>query len=227
MPMERLPMNRCLAMIEFPLARRLKVIEREARRAYIKEKLAETEGGRNFYTPFWSDAKRSLIDDQFDLKAATAERIAANRGRRNLYPRMLNGFLRGWTHLCDEKGISGPLKALKIPSVKICGENDNDTIRIDNFISIIDEKDRIHIIYPYLSKDVALGARCARIAIGIMIQEFEKVDAFSISVFDVIRGNLIANDEVMIDGSERDYLVERYGGMMREWRAQKRLLSKK
>lgn len=222
MAMDRLSLCRCLEAMQMPLVRRQKLIERDARRAAIKEKLKLSCTGQDFYGAFWSDAKKSAVNDDFDLRVATIERVARNRSRRNLYPRLLAGFEAGWTRLEELATFVGNLEPVGGIVARLKGRDENDVVDIGNLLAVKDRADRLHLVAPYFSKTTPLGQRHARIGIGTMSKEFARLTPSTVAILDVVRGQLFANDEVALDGSEEDVLLDRYDAMMREWRVQKR-----
>jgi hypothetical protein len=223
MPLNRFPLSKCLELAQMPLNRRLKFTKRDARRAIAKERLDLKNGGMDFYDPFWSDAKSSVIDSEFDLDAATSDRISKNRYRRNLYPLLVRGFKTGWERSGFADRLVGSLKKIAGVMAKVKGEVDDDHIYIQNLLVVQDHAKHKHIIYPYFSKETVLGFRHARIGIGVMTNNFQRLEPHTIAIFDVLRGNLITNDEVRLDGGEQEALLDRYSDVMREWRVQKRL----
>lgn len=228
MAMDRLSLSRFLELMQLPHARRLRMIERDARRAVYVEQFGKDAdgGGGDFYGPFWADAKRSAVDDSFDLASATVERIASNKSRRRLYPVLLNGFESGWAVLRQARISGGVITLVSNLAVTLKGSEGEDRLRATNALSVQEAGTHLHITYPYFSKDVGLGTRHARLGLAVLKQGFASAKPKTVAILDVLRGNLFVGDEVIEDSSAREQVVERYDAVMREWRAQKRLHSR-
>ncbi len=89
MALERIHLRKLLKILFLPPNK-----QRSAIRTDIREDRAKAAGenpsGGDFYAPFWADAKNHVFNGG-DLHERVIQRIAANNGRRHLYPR-----LRGW-----------------------------------------------------------------------------------------------------------------------------------
>lgn len=151
----------------------------------------------------------------------------ANRSRRNLYPKLRAGFENSWTYLKETKIIGGPLDLIHRLSFRVKASEEEDQLRVGNLLSVRDPDQRTHIIYPYFSKDTALGLRHARIGVGVLTDGFRSANPHTVAITDVVRGNIFLDSDFDIDGSEKQGLLERYDAVMREWRAQKRLMGRR
>jgi hypothetical protein len=222
MAIDRLPLGKLLELIQRPRASRLKIIERDARQSIIKEKLKLNVGGRDFYGDFWADAKLSISKEDFDLNAAIAERIKANRSRRRLYPLLLNGFQRAWSSIRDATTVPVPARlAYGVTAAAL--KNDDASVSISNLL-VIRGGDRFSsVTYPYFSKDFALGTRTARLGLSVLKHSFPDNDNAEFALMDVLRGNVFFASGAEFTGSEDDQLDERYQAILREWRVQRRI----
>jgi hypothetical protein len=224
MTMDRLSLARFLELLQLPHARRLKVIERDARKAVFADRFGKSSDGGDFYGPFWSDAKRSAVEREFSLAAATADRIARNKSRRRLYPQLLRGFEQGWRGLRTSRITAATLELVTRLSVTIKGSEEEDYIHASNVLAVKEPRGVLHIAYPYFSKDVGLGVRHAKVGVRVLRQGFARAKPESVAMLDVLRGNLFVGADGEVDTSARDELVDRYDAVMREWRAQKRIM---
>jgi hypothetical protein len=227
MPMDRLSLMRCVELFQFPLERRLRKIKQDARKSLVKELPGDREdGGGDFYSEFWADAKEKVANDDFDLFRSTYERITKNKSKRRLYPILLNGFAKGWDTIRERLEIKGKFSVVRGITTEIEGSSKTDSVVVKNTLTIRTEDKRLHIIYPYFSKDVALGARHAGMAIAAMQEGFEKTAPDNIVIFDVLRGTVFFDKEADLPPGGSSVLIERYDAVMREWRTQRRLLSR-
>lgn len=224
MTMDRLSLARFLELLQLPQPRRLKAIERDARRAVYGERFGKASDGGDFYGPFWSDAKRSAVEREFCLASATSDRIARNKARRRLYPQLLIGFQQGWNSLRSSRITEAALELVSRLSVTIKGSEAEDHIHASNVLAVREPIGSLHITYPYFSKDVGLGERHARVGLRVLRQGFATAKPQSVAMLDVLRGNLFVDPGSEIESSARAELVDRYDAVMREWRAQKRLM---
>ena len=222
MAIDRLPLNKCLEILQRPRERRLALIERDAKRSVLKKQLGPTDGGRDFYGPFWSDAKQSAVNHDFDLADATAARIGTSKQRRSLYPRLLSGFRSGWTSIRSRTHLVGPLKLVEGVSAKLL-ERDGGLVRVGNLLVVRDSDGRLCLSYPYFCKDIALGARHARLGLAALQKATSTKWTLDTSIIDVLRGNVFSADGLTFTGDEYEQLGERYGLVLREWKVQRKI----
>jgi hypothetical protein len=223
MALDRLSLSRFLELLQLPHARRLRAIERDARRSVYEEKYGKgSSDGGDFYGPFWADAKRSVVDEVFDLAEATDERIASNKSRRRLYPILRTGFEAGWTTLRDSRPIASTLRLIPKLAVTVKGSEAEDHLRATSVLAVQDPDKILHITYPYFSKDQRLGQRHARLGLSILKQGFAPAKPRTVAILDVLRGKSFVAEDIGSDDSGKDELIDRYDAVMREWRAQKR-----
>lgn len=227
MPMDRISLMRCIELFQFPLERRLRKIKQDARKSLLKELPRDKdEGGGDFYSEFWADAKAKAANDDFDLFGSTHERILKNKSKRRLYPILLQGFVRGWDAIREKLEIRGKISVIRGITAEIEGSSEADSVIIKNTLTIRTEDKRLHIIYPYFSKDEALGVRHAGMAIAAMQDGFEKTNPDNIVIIDVLRGTVFFDKEADLPPGGASALIEKYDAVMREWRTQRRLLSR-
>lgn len=226
MPMDKLSLMRCIELFQLPLEHRLRKIKQDARKSLVKELPGDKdEGGGDFYSEFWKDAKEKVANDDFDIVRSTYERISKSKSKRRLYPILLNGFVRGWDSIRERLEIKGRISVIRGITTEIEGSSTTDSVVVKNTLSLRTEDKRLHIIYPYFSKDVALGIRHACMAIAAMQEGFEKKSPDNIVIFDVLRGTVFFDKESDLPPGGAAALIERYDGVMREWRTQRRLLA--
>jgi hypothetical protein len=223
MAMDRLSLARFLELLQLPQPRRLKLIERDARKALYEERFGKLSDGGDFYGPFWADAKRSAVDRGFCLKSATDERISSNKSRRRLYPHLLEGFETGWTSLKASSFGEAALSLVMRLAVYVKGSEEEDHIRATNVLAVTESDRSLHITYPYFSKDVKLGMRHARLGLGVLRQGFATAQPKTVAILDVLHGSIYIDSGEDIGDPEHKELVDRYDAVMREWRAQKRI----
>ena len=190
---------------------------RSALRADIREDLrreaGEDGGGGDFYSAFWADAKEHVFGGP-DLRGATEARIAANRRRGNLYPKLRDGFLnwwddkRRWTNLPLQPGRK--LKAnFKFPGL-------DATVKVSNILTVVDGVRDEHVVYSYFSAEPALTESAARLGLWLMSQAFPDVPIQELRILDIIRGNTFSVDRTPLTGEEELEFRAKYARLIHE-----------
>ena len=179
----------------------------------IRREAGEDGGGGDFYSPFWADAKAHVFGGP-DLRESTAERIAANDRRSNLYPQFRDGFLswwderRRWTNLPFNPGRK--LKArFQFPEF-------DAVVKIDNILTVVDGNGDEHVVYSYFAPEPALSADAARLGLWVLTQAFPAVPPSELRILDIIRGNTFSIDRTPLTGEEEIELRARYARLVVE-----------
>ncbi|MDP7325978.1 MAG: hypothetical protein QGF48_07560 [Qipengyuania citrea] len=179
----------------------------------IRREAGEDGGGGDFYSPFWADAKAHVFGGP-DLRESTAERIAANDRRSNLYPQLRDGFLswwderRRWTNLPFNPGRK--LKArFQFPEF-------DAVVKIDNILTVVDGNGDEHVVYSYFAPEPALSADAARLGLWVLTQAFPAVPPSELRILDIIRGNTFSIDRTPLTGEEEIELRARYARLVVE-----------
>lgn len=222
MAFDRLRLSKLIELLQRPQDRRIRLIEQDARRYVHKQRHGSQSDERDFYIPFWSDAKQSIVDEEFDLHEATSERIEANPLRRKLYNRLLQGFESIWGEVSVRILPSGPIE----PGKRISGkplESGDAVVFFSNVLSVEGKFGTRVMIYPYFSRDIALGKRHAGLAISAIREAMPEPANCNICFADVVRGRAFFDLDYDFDGKEIAELDERYRAVISEWRTQRRL----
>ncbi len=213
MPIDNLALRKALK-ITFASDKLRRSMIRELIRIDIARETGATSGGGDFYSPFWSDAKRHALGLS-DLYADTEGRIQGNYRRQNLYPLLRDGFLlwwgerRRWVNAPYEQGenYSGNIEILSLDA----------TIRVENLLSVIDGQGDEYVIYPYFSHDPAVSTDMARIGLWAIQEALTNVEPAQIRLLDVFRGQSFALDRSPLEGTEFDEFHDRLGSVMAEY----------
>lgn len=179
----------------------------------IRRERGETDGGGDFYAPFWSDAKAHVFG-QGDLVSATSARIASNARRSNLYPQLRDGFLlwwnerRRWTN--EPFDIGPPLKSrFAFPGL-------DAVVKIDSVLSVTDGQGDRFVVYSYFSPEPVLTTEAARMGLWLLTQAFPSVDPGDLRILDVIRGNTFSLDRTPLAGDEEIEFRARFARLINE-----------
>lgn len=208
-----------MALDHIHLRKLLKIffLEPNKRRAEILKEIARegrtASSGGDFYGPFWSDAKNHALGIN-DLHVMVDERITANATRRNLYPRLRDGFLlwwnerRRWTNLPFSEG-----QWLKSQHEF---ETLQATVKVENLLCVRDGLRVEHVVYPYFSPEPVLSDQAARLGLWLLIKVFPNVVPHEIRILDVIRGQTFSIDNYPLLGDEEQEFELRYAAVLRE-----------
>lgn len=179
-------------------------LETRLLRANIREELArergDGEGGMDFYTPFWADAK-AHARGATNLRDQTELRVAASAQRRNLYPLLRDGFLSWWEERRRRRN-----EPFTILDVQVRGRFSLDgvgTIRVENNLAFQIGDDGLRVIYPYFNDDPEITTDMARIGLWAMSQALPQYSIRDMRILDVIRGNHIRQKKLRSWGQSR------------------------
>lgn len=190
---------------------------RSALRTDIREEIAKNAGdeggGGDFYGPFWADA-RSHVFGAEDLHAAVLTRIQANGRRRNLYPRLRDGFLRWWTE--RRRWTNTPFQPGQPLKSNFTFDELGATVKIDSILSVRDAQSVEHYVYPYFSPEPILSEEAARLGLWLLIEALDTVPREEIRILDVFRGETFSIDRHPLRGTEEQDFIRRYGALLAE-----------
>jgi len=188
-----------------------------ALRGDIREELAreagESEGGGDFYAPFWFDAKRHALGIE-DLTETVDLRIAANSGRANLYPQLRDGFLVWWNERrrwTNEPFTTGTALKAHFPFPNV-----DAVVKVEGVLSIRDGRDVERYVYPYFAPNPVLGEEAARWGLWLLGQALPNVQADEFRILDLIRGQTASLDRLPLHGDEQQRFRERYQEVLRQ-----------
>lgn len=190
---------------------------RSALRADIREDIrreaGDNEGGGDFYTPFWADAKAHVFDGA-DLNEMTDSRIAANARRQNLYPQLKDGFLHWWNE--KRRWTNTPFKpGRKLKAIFKFPEFDA-TVKVDNLLTVIDGDGEEYVVYSYFAPEPILSEEAARLALWLLTKSLPNVPPSEFRVLDILRGKTFSIDRHPLAGDEELEFRARYGRLIRE-----------
>lgn len=177
------------------------------------------EGGGDFHTPFWADAKAYAAHGE-DLRDASAARIEANEGRARLYPQLTEGFLAWWLErrrrrnepfTILERNIKG---RLELPGLGV--------VKIENNLAFeIGEDDR-RVVYPYFCEDPEMTEQVARLGLWAMATAIPEYAIGHMRILDVIRGRSFSILDTPITGTEEADFRANYQALLDRWRELRR-----
>lgn len=187
---------------------------RENIRADIKREAGAGGGGMNFYTPFWADAKNHARG-ALNLRPTTDARVEANRGRRNRYPALCDGFLLWWEDRRRRRN-----EPFAIVEERILGDFEiegHGVIVVDNILAVRIGDAELRIVYPYFFDEPELGPEMAAIGLWAMSQALPTHRIEDMRVLDVMQGVSYSVEDVRISGNEENSFRERYRYLLGRW----------
>ncbi|MBC3943115.1 hypothetical protein [Sphingomonas albertensis] len=185
-----------------------------------KDELARRSGqkslARHFHYPFWADAK-SHAAGKSDLTESTDRQIERDWHRKNLYPKLRDGFLHWWNE--TRRWINEDIEEFPNSISGTCGFADIEGIvRVDNLMSLKVGTDKTRLIYPYFSDRPNLSEEAARIGLWAMSKALPNHGIDDMRILDVIRGETFSVDRHPLQGDEEAIFRHRYSSVLREWR---------
>lgn len=193
------------------------VPRRSALRADIREEIArdagDAGGGGDFYGPFWADARSHVFATE-DLHATVQTRIQANGRRRNIYPRLRDGFLRWWTE--RRRWTNAPFQPGRQLKSNFNFTDLQATVKVDSILSVRDSLGVEHYVYPYFAPEPVLSDEAARLGLWLLLETLDQVPPAEIRILDVIRGETFSIDRYPLVGTEERDFIHRYRALLTE-----------
>lgn len=179
-------------------------------RLEIARERGDLEGGGDFHSPFWRDAREHAFHRE-DLHANVESRIEANGARLRLYPRLRDGFLNWWND--TRRWTNEPFLQIEAPHTRFqFGEL--GTIKIEGILAVRDAGAAEHYVYPYFAEAPTLSEEAGRVALWVIREALPHLDASNFVVLDVLRGRPFTLDRYPLTGNEQDILRRRYAGLL-------------
>jgi hypothetical protein len=199
-------------------AQRISMMRSDIRNEIAKENESGFGKGGDFYGPFWADAK-DHVSGNLDLRLATEERVASNKGRKRLYEMLRNGFLLWWEEKRRLRNV--PFRIIE-RSVKARYEAPGlGSVKVENILAITVGDDGHRILYPYFFEDPVLSDEAARLGLWVMSQCITGYGTSDMRLLDVIRGQSFSDTDTPLIGNEDAIFLKRYAELLAEWRTLK------
>jgi hypothetical protein len=212
MALDSIHLRKLLKLLFLPSNRRRSELRADIREEISREAGAEASGG-DFYAPFWADAKGHVFGS-IDLKDAVEARIAANNRRRNLYPRLSEGFLLWWDE--RRRWTNEPFRLGRHVKTHFGFPGLDATVKIDSVLSVRDGLGAEYLVYSYFSPDPVLSEEAARLGLWLLTRAFPTIPSGEFRILDVIRGRTFSLDRTPLVGDEEKNFRRRYAQVLRE-----------
>ena len=184
-------------------------------RAEIAKENGAEGGGGDFYTPFWRDAKDHVAGIS-DLRETTATRIAANNGRRNIYPSLCNGFLEWWENRrvwTNEDLVFQEIHAqgfLEVPEL-------DATVKVQNLMGMSIGSGTTRLIYPFYYPEPTLTEGQAQLSLWALSEALTAHSLEEIRILDIIRANAFTENRPPFEGNEEEEFLFQYRRILARW----------
>lgn len=215
MGLDRVHLRKLLKLFMMRENLRSTAIRADARE--VMKRLDEGGGpGGDFPIPFWKGAKDHAAG-RSELGETTADLIDKNWRRKNLYPRLRDGFLIWWNQKrrwINEEIVELP-KTIKssVGFAEIDGH-----VKVENLLCLQVGGDKHRYVYPYFSDKPALVPETARLGLWLMSRALPQHNIEDMRILDVLRAESYSVDRYPLKGDEEEGFTLRYRRILKEWR---------
>lgn len=194
--------------------RRTAMLRSDITEGLRKERNGPNDGGGDFHSPFWADAK-AHAEGISDLRDTTPQRVEANGRRRRLYPRLTEGFLAWWED--RRRRRNEPFKIIESHlrgRVELRGLG---VVKVENNLAFTIGDDGERVIYPYFCEEPEMTSEMARLGLWAVSQAINDYSIEDVRILDVIRGRSFSVLECSQRGSEEEEFRMHYGTLLSRW----------
>lgn len=219
MSLQNIHLRKILKIMYLEGGARITALRTDIREEIAREEDRASEGGGDFYGPFWRDAKDHVFGTE-DLHEQTRIRIESNPGRANLYGLLRDGFLLWWDE--RRRWTNEPFRSAGAMKTVCRAAGVDADIKVANILSVRDGRDEDHFVYPYWFPDPALSEEAARLGLWLLCEAFPNVDRAEFRLLDVIRGRTFSLDRNPLQGNEPAIFQRRHAAALAQWQELRR-----
>lgn len=205
MSLELLHLRKLIKLCYLTPNRQVSEVRADIRHEIARER-GELEGGGDFHSPFWRDAREHAFHRE-DLHDSVESRVEANNARLRLYPRLRDGFLRWWNE--RRRWTNEPFLQIDSPHTRFNFDN-MGVIKVEGLLAIRDAGGASHYVYPYFAEAPTLSEEAGRVMLWVIFEALPNLDRDAVVVLDVLRGQPFTADRFPLQGNEEDILRQRY-----------------
>jgi len=220
MSIKKTHLNKLLQAFYLPENKLITMLRTDIRNELKKEKGEKSSGG-DFYVPFWSDAKKH-VSGKSDLRDTTPDRISKNPQRRNLYPKLQEGFLDWYDKKRRWRNEPFVAKPIDVKGKHEFASHDS-TVKIENMMALSIGEDQVRIIYPYFVEEPKLTDESARLGLWLLSNALARYGADDIRLFDVQRATTYSLETTPLIGNEEELFLTHYIRIIQKWEELRRL----
>lgn len=214
MSIEQISLRKLMQLMLASDRRRTSLLRGNITEAIRREINGPGEGGGDFHSPFWADAK-AHAGRRSDLRAASVTRIDANDGRARLYPLLTEGFLAWWEERRRRRN-----EPFEIMEQNIKGRLELDglgTIKIENNLAFTIGDDGRRVVYPYFCEEPDMAENVARLGLWAMAAALPEYAIEDMRILDVIRGRSFSILDTPVTGTEEADFRQQYRMLLGRW----------
>ncbi len=216
MAFDKIHLRKVLQCFAMDPKKRASAIRADARAYVTKERQPRGDGGGDFHSCFWADAKK-FAGNGADIHLLTNGRIEDSWQRKRLYPLLTQGFLEWWNE--KRRWINEEIHALP----ESVGAPHNfielgGSIKVENVLALKVGEDGRRLIYPYFAEHPPLDEVSARLGLWLMSQALPRYDVNDMRILDVLRATAFSVRDQPLTGNEGTMFVERYARMLADWK---------
>jgi hypothetical protein len=219
MSLEKIHLRKLLQLFYLPSAKRTSALRREIL-SDIRRERREGDGGGDFHTPFWTDAKRHVAGG-VDLKERSDTRIESNKSRARLYPQLTDGFLQWWNEKRRWRNEAFEFMPETVKA-QFSIEEVGGIIKVENLLALTVGDQSNRIIYPYFSEDPPLPDEGGRIGLWLLAEALPDYRPEDLRILDILRSKSYATMDDRPQGNERNLFVTKYKSVFDEWKSLRR-----
>lgn len=215
MPIETVHLRKLMQLMLAEPAFETALLRRDINEHFSRERRVAGEGGGDFHSAFWADAK-GHAEGRVNIRLATPARIAANKRRRRLYPELTTGFLTWWEERRRLRNEPFEIEQDRLRGRLILEKL--GTVRVENNLAFRIGGDSRRIVYPYFCEEPAMDDDVARIGLWAMSWALRDHSIDDMRILDVIRSRSFSTLECPQRGTEENEFRERYSDLLERWR---------
>lgn len=214
MSIEKIGLYKLLKILSAKEALQISLVRSDLREERDKL-LGNPSDPRDFYSPFWADAK-AHVAGKCDLRIATQARIEDSDRRANLYPRLRDGFLE-WLELERRSTNYDLVPAEQNFHTRFEFPDLHLLLKIDNVMGVKRYPSDIRLVYPYFCKEHALPQKWGRVGLWLMSKGFSQFDISEMEILDVMRGRSFSGKIIALQGDEETIFTRNFLELRDMW----------
>ena len=92
------------------------------------------------------------------------------------------------------------------------------TIKIENLVAVKIPDGTSRLVYPYFSEVPSLPTEGARLGLWMLQEALKDFRPEDFRILDILRRAYFRPREVLVEGNERELLIQKYDEVLNEWR---------
>lgn len=213
MALSEVHLRKLLSLLFLPDNLQTSALRDDIRETIRKEAGVKSDGGGDFHSPFWKDARDHAFNRK-DLADLVSSRIERNHRRARLYPELRKGFESWWND--KRRWTNEPFREIESPfgRIEFAGLG---TVIVRGLLAVRDANNVDHFVYPYFSENPKMTEASARLGLWALTKALPRLDQNELRILDVLRGEPFSLDRIALQGNEEQVLRDRYMRLVDRW----------